>query len=337
MNQKNIVAIDCDLNEKRLFERSAMRCGATVHFTRLGDFTKIPYGAPVSVSHKARLTPEQLTALRERGVEYVSSRSIGLDHIDLACARRLGITVEDSPYSPEGVAEHAVMLMLMAARSARETLKRVEHNDFRLNGTPAKMLGRMTVGVVGAGRIGRRVIEQLRGFGSEVLAYDERESLAVPYVPLDELLQSSDLVTLHLPLLETTRRLLDAKRIARMKKNAILVNVARGELVDTRALIEALAERRLSAAALDVIEGEKGWFYRDCSHLNPPPQIEALLNQNVIITPHTAFHTQKALEEIVERSLNNCINSLRKPRLTARPSCADSRCPRARREESWIS
>lgn len=151
---------------------------------------------------------------------YLSSRSIGLDHIDREAAFAAGICVENIPYSPEGVAEYAVMLALMALRNAGCILRRADHCDFRLEARRAPELRDLTVGVVGTGRIGRAVIERLTGFGCAILAHNPRPTADAAHVGLDELLGRSDLVTLHLPLTGETRHLFDRERIARMKRGS---------------------------------------------------------------------------------------------------------------------
>lgn len=261
----------------------------------------------VSVSHKTRVTNEALLALKQAGVKLVSSRSIGLDHIDVAYAQSVGLEVRNVAYSPYGVADYTTMLVLMAVRRARVALRRVDARDLRL-GDPGKAMRDLTVGVVGAGRIGRAVVERLRAFGCRVIAHDHRPKGAVEHVPLDELLEASDVVTLHVPLTPSTRHLLDRGRIARMKPGAVVVNTSRGALIDTAALLAALESGRLGGAALDVLEGEENVFYADHGGRRlEHPHLERLLAiPNVIVTPHAAFHTDRVLREMVEGSLRDC-------------------------------
>jgi D-specific alpha-keto acid dehydrogenase len=259
------------------------------------------------VNHKAPIDARLIWTLQRRGVKYLSSRSIGLDHIDSDAAKMAGILVESVAYSPESVAEYTIMLMLMAIRNAGSILRRVNHCDFRLEESRAPELRDMTVGVVGTGRIGKAVIERLSGFGCSILAYDPHPAANTAYVDLDELLKRSDLVTLHLPLYAATWHFLDRERISRMRRGAILVNTARGGLIDADALTDALEHGGIASAALDVIEGEDGWFYRDCSALAPPPFARLLGLPNVIVTPHTAFYTEHALSDIVQNTIRNCL------------------------------
>jgi D-specific alpha-keto acid dehydrogenase len=304
-----ITVFGCERDERPLFERYADRFGAEVFCVQdpLGpaNAREIPPESAVSVNHKAPVDARLIRILQRRGVKYLSSRSIGLDHIDGDAAKTAGILVENVTYSPESVAEYTIMLMLMAIRNAGSILRRANIYDFRLEEKRAPELRDMTVGVVGTGRIGRAVIERLSGFGCRVLAYDPHPTANAQYVDLDELLRRSDLATLHLPLTTATWHLLDRARIARMRRGAMLVNTARGALVDVAALTDALECGSLACAALDVVEGEEDWFYRDCSALPPPPFARLIALPNAIVTPHTAFYTGHALCDIVENTIRN--------------------------------
>ncbi len=307
-----ITVFGCEGDERSLFERYAARLKADIFCIAdpLGpkNALGIPPQSAVSVNHRAQVDARLIRALQGRKVRYLSSRSVGLDHIDEGAARAAGILVERVSYSPESVAEYAMMLILMAIRNAGSLLRRANLCDFRLEEKRAPELRDMTVGVVGTGRIGRAVMERLSGFGCRILAYDPHPTASAAYVDLDELLGRSDLVTLHVPLTSATRHLMSRARIARMRRGAILVNTARGALVDGTALADALERGDLACAALDVVEGEEGWFYRDCSALPPPPFARLLALPNAIVTPHTAFYTERALCDVVENTIRNCLN-----------------------------
>jgi D-specific alpha-keto acid dehydrogenase len=264
----------------------------------------------VSVGHKTRIANSTLLALSRAGVTYISTRSIGCNHIDVEYAERVGISVENVTYSPDSVADYTLMLMLMAVRNAKSTVRRAELHDYRLNDVRGKELRDLTIGVVGTGRIGTGVVDRLRGFGCRILAHDSRpKTAAADYVPLDDLLQLSDIVTLHAPLNADTHHLLNRQRIERMKHGAFIINTGRGPLLDTEALVPALENGRLGGAALDVLEGEEGIFYADCR--NKPIESKALLRlqklSNVLISPHTAYYTDHALRDTVENSITNCL------------------------------
>ncbi|MCC3765862.1 D-isomer specific 2-hydroxyacid dehydrogenase family protein [Glycomyces sp. TRM65418] len=263
----------------------------------------------ISVGHKTRITSAVLRELGRVGVRYVSTRSIGCDHINVPYAASIGITVGTVAYSPDSVADYTLMLMLMAIRDAKTTVRRADVHDYRLNDRRGRELRDLTVGVVGTGRIGAAVMDRLRGFGCRILAHDRNAKTTADYVPLDALLQRSDVVTLHTPLNAGTYHLLDRRRIERMKPGAVIVNTGRGALVDTEALVPAVESGRLGGAALDVVEGEEGVFYTDCR--NRPVESKALLRlqelPNVVISPHTAYYTDRALSDTVEHSIANCL------------------------------
>jgi D-specific alpha-keto acid dehydrogenase len=263
----------------------------------------------ISVGHKTPVTNAILLALSRAGVRYVSTRSIGYNHIDVEYAESVGITVGNVSYSPDSVADYTLMLMLMVLRDAKSVIRRADTHDYRLNEVRGKELRDLTVGVVGTGRIGTAVMARLRGFGCRTLAHDNRPQPAVDYVPLDELLQESDIVTLHTPLTAETRHLLDRRRIERMRRGAFVINTGRGALLDTEALVAALESGRLGGAALDVLEGEEGIFYADCR--DKPIESKPLLRlqelPNVLVSPHTAYYTDHALSDTVENSIINCL------------------------------
>ncbi|MEJ3750703.1 D-lactate dehydrogenase VanH [Actinomycetes bacterium KLBMP 9797] len=263
----------------------------------------------VSVGHKTQITNSTLLALGQAGVTYISTRSIGYNHIDVKYAASVGISVENVAYSPDSVADYTLMLMLMAVRNAKTILRRADVHDYRLNEVRGRELRDLTVGVIGTGRIGAAVMDRLRGFGCRILACDNRPKTAADYVPLDELLQLSDIVTLHAPLNADTYHLLNRQRIEQMKRGAFIVNTGRGSLIDTEALVAALESGRLGGAALDVLEGEEGIFYADCR--DKPIDSKSLVRlqelPNVVISPHTAYYTDHALRDTVENSIINCL------------------------------
>lgn len=264
----------------------------------------------ISVGHKTQIANPTLLALSQAGVQYISTRSAGYNHIDVKYAERVGISVENVAYSPDSVADYTLMLMLMAVRNAKSIIHGVDTHDYRLSDVRGKELRDLTIGVVGTGRIGAAVIDRLRGFGCRILAYDSHPGGHADYVCLDELLKRSDIVTLHTPLSAGTHHLLNSQRIALMKVGAFIVNTGRGALLDTEALVSALEVGRLGGVALDVLEGEDGIFYADCR--NRPIENKSLLRlqrlPNVIISPHTAYYTDHALSDTVENTLINCLN-----------------------------
>jgi D-specific alpha-keto acid dehydrogenase len=308
-----ITAYGCGQDEVALFREIAFRFGVTPTLTDAAvsetNIDLVEGKRCISVGHKSLVTHSVLRALSGAGVKYISTRSIGCNHIDVEYAASVGIAVENVTYSPDSVADYTLMLMLMVIRNAKTTVRRSDRHDYRLNEVRAKELRDLTVGVVGTGRIGTAVVERLRGFGGRILSYDRRPKPSVGHIPLDELLRLSDIVTLHAPLTPHTHHLLDRRRIERMKPGAFVVNTGRGSLIDTEALVSALEGGRLGGAALDVIEGEEGIFYADCrnKHIESKALLRLQEMPNVLITPHTAYYTEHALIDMVENSITNCL------------------------------
>jgi len=308
-----ITIYDCGEDEAAAFRAAAPRLGVvpTITAAALSEETiGLAAGSRcVSIGHKHRVSNATLLALSRAGVRYVSTRSVGCNHVDVGYAEAVGITVETVPYSPDSVADYTLMLMLMTLRHVTSVIKRAEAHDYRLHELRGRELRDLTVGVIGTGRIGGAVVERLRGFGCRTLAHDTRPTTAADYVTLDQLIEESDVVTLHTPLTPETRHLLDRRRIERMKRGAVVVNTGRGPLIETEALVTALEDGRLGGAALDVLEGEEGIFYADCG--DRPIENRLLLRlhrlPNAIVTPHTAYFTDHALADTVERSLGNCL------------------------------
>jgi D-specific alpha-keto acid dehydrogenase len=309
-----ITIYGCDQDEAALFREMAPRFGVMPTITDAAvSETNIELTSGnrcISVGHKSQITDSTLLALGQAGVRYVSTRSVGYNHIDLKSAHNAGISVENVDYSPDSVADYTLMLMIMAVRDAKSTISRAQVHDYRLNDGRGKELRDMTVGVVGTGRIGAAVIDRLWGFGCHVLAYDRCPKSSVEYVPLDELSRQSDVVTLHTPLTADTYHLLDRRRIEQMRHGAVIINTGRGALVDTQALHAALESGHLGGVALDVLEGEEGVFYSD--HRERPIANSLLVRlqrlPNVLITPHTAYYTEHALRDIVENTIINCLD-----------------------------
>jgi D-specific alpha-keto acid dehydrogenase len=315
-----VTVYGCGPDEAALFDEMAPRLGVVPTITQAAvseDNAGLALGNRcVSISHRTHATNATLRALSDVGVRYICTRSVGSNHVDVGYAESVGISVGTVAYSPDSVADYTLMLMLMVVRHAKSVIRRAEVHDYRLNDVRGKELRDLTVGVIGTGRIGAAVIDRLRGFGCRTLAYDARPKTSADYVPLDALLEQSDIVTLHTPLTAETHHLLDRDRIARMKHGAAIVNTGRGALLDTEALIPALESGRLSGAALDVLEGEEGIFYADCGDKPIESQLLLRLHKlpSVLISPHAAYYTDHALSDIVENSLINCLTFERQDR-----------------------
>ena len=249
----------------------------------------------------------------EMGVKMISTRTVGYDHVDLDAAREFGIRVSNVSYSPECVADYTVMLMLMSIRRMKRIMQRAEINDFSLPGIQGRELPNFTVGVLGTGRIGSAVIRDLSGFGCKILAWDKRESDAVKkyaeYADLEEIFRECDLITLHMPLFEDNFHLIGEEAIRRMKDGVVLINTARGGLIDTKALISGLESGKIGAAGLDVIEDELGMYYYDRkSDVLSKRDLYILRGfPNVVVTPHMAFYTDQAVSDMVRNSIGSCL------------------------------
>jgi len=255
-----------------------------------------------------------LEALSGLGVRLVALRCTGFNNVDLEAARELKLAVTRvAIYSPYAVAEHAVALLLTLNRKIHRAFNRVRELNFSLSGMVGFDLYQKTAGIFGTGKIGRIVAQILRGFGMRVLAYDPfpaqdwAKTCGVEYVDARTLAEKSDVISLHVPLTPETKHLIRRETLEVMKPGAILINVSRGRLIDTTALIEALKARRLGGVALDVYEEEEGIFFEDLSGdiLHDDELARLLTFPNVLVTAHQAFLTREALSDICRATVAN--------------------------------
>jgi D-lactate dehydrogenase len=256
-----------------------------------------------------------LEALARQGVELVALRCAGFNNVDIDAAKKLKLTVTRVPiYSPYAVAEHAVALLLTLNRKIHRAFNRVRELNFSLNGLVGFDLHGKTAGIVGTGKIGQVTGQILRGFGMRVLAYDLfpnhewAKQNGVEYVEaVPVLLHNSDVISLHTPLTPETKYIIGGDTVELIKPGSILINVSRGALVDTRALIKALKSGRLAGVGLDVYEEEEGIFFEDLSGevLHDDELARLLTFPNVLITSHQAFLTREALTEIANITVAN--------------------------------
>jgi len=256
-------------------------------------------------------------------LKFIATRSTGFDHIDLAEAQKRGIVVSNVPaYGENTVAEFAFALLLTVSRKTYDAYDRiVEKGSFSQDGLRGFDLAGKTIGVVGGGRIGGHAIKIAKGFGMDVIVFDLHEDkelaekLGFSYVPLDELLSRSDIITLHVPYNEHTHHMINNENIEKIKKGAYLINTSRGAVVETRALVRALEEGILAGAGLDVLEEEKDMGAEEEMFFDDTVSEERLrtilANQylidhpRVIITPHNAFNTDEAIKRIVDTTADN--------------------------------
>jgi D-lactate dehydrogenase len=289
------------------------------------DFRLSATTAPLALGYDAvcsfvsdSLDKDCLEILKEGGIKHIALRCAGFNNVDIPTAQRLGMHVTRVPaYSPHGVAEHAVALLLALNRKIHQAHNRVREHDFSLDGLMGFDIYGKTVGIVGAGRIGKITAQIYRGFEANVVAYTAKQDedpvwakkYNVTYVPFDELLSMSDIVSLHVPLLPETFHLFNDETFSKMKDGSYLINTSRGKLIQTHALINALKSGKLHGAGLDVYEEEEGIFFEDFSKkmLLDDELARLLTFRNVIMTAHQAFFTQEAMAEIARITIENLI------------------------------
>ena len=250
--------------------------------------------------------------LYELGVKLIALRSAGYNNVDVKSAFGKIHVVHVPAYSPYAVAEHAMALLLTSVRRIHKAYNRTREYNFSLNGLTGFDLHGKTAGVIGTGRIGRIFIDICRGFGMKVIAYDRfpAQDSGIDYVSLEELFERSDIISLHCPLTDETKHIIDAKAINRMKKGVIILNTSRGALIDAEALLDGIKNRKIGAACLDVYEEEADIFFEDRSgHILNDELLSRLISMpNVIVTSHQAFLTEEALNNIAETTVNNILS-----------------------------
>ena len=270
----------------------------------------------VVVYQQLDYTPETLKALAEAGVTNMSLRNVGTDNIDFETAKALDFNISNVPvYSPNAIAEHAAIQVAALLSQAKVMENKVQKRDLRWEPTIRREVRDQVVGVVGTGHIGRVFLEIMRGFGAKVVAYDvyrnpELEAEDVYVDTLDELLEQSDIVSLHVPHIPGVNdQMINAETIAKMKDDAVLVNVSRGLLVDTDAVVAALDSKKLFGFVMDTYEGEVGVFNKDWSEngLEDKRLDDLISRENVYVTPHTAFYTTHAVREMVHQSFDAAV------------------------------
>lgn len=250
--------------------------------------------------------------LQEYGIKLIALRSAGYNNVDVRAAFGKVHVVHVPAYSPYAVAEHAMALLLTSVRRIHKAYNRTREFNFSLNGLVGFDFHGKTVGVIGTGKIGRIFSDICRGFGMHVIAYDlyPATDSNIRYVELDELFRQSDIISLHCPLTDETRHMIDAGAIEKMKKGVVIVNTSRGGLIDAEALLEGIKNRKVGAACLDVYEEEADIFFEDRSgHILNDDLLARLISMpNVIVTSHQAFLTEEALNNIAETTVKNIVS-----------------------------
>jgi len=273
-------------------------------------------GTAVCVFVNDRLDRDCISMLANAGIRHIALRCAGFNNVDLVAARECGLAVTRVPaYSPHAVAEHTVALVLTLNRRIHRAYNRVREQNFSLAGLVGFDLHGKNCGIIGTGRIGQVTAEIFRGFGMRVVAHDPfphddwAAERGITYLPLPQLLATSDIVSLHLPLSPRTHHLIDDESLALMKRGAMLVNTSRGKLIDTKAVIAALKTGQLGGLAIDVYEEEEGIFFEDLSGqvLQDDELARLLTFPNVLVTAHQAFLTREALGEIARVTITNLL------------------------------
>ena len=268
----------------------------------------------ISVFSSDILSNTVLEKLKDFAVKYITLRSVGHDNVNLFTAQSLGIKVAHVPaYSPNAIAEHAVAMLLALNRKLILSNQRVKQFNFDINNLIGFDLKNKTVGILGTGKIGSVMARIMHGFGCKLLGFDimENKKLMVDYeleyVSINKLCKAADIISIHLPLNTETHHLIDKTLIELMKPNAIIINTARGAVINTKDVIDALVNEKISGLAMDVYEHEKDLFFNDYSQEIPKDEMLIKLNAfpNVLITGHQAFLTEEALTNIADTTIYN--------------------------------
>lgn len=299
--------------DKESFAPLAEEAGISIKYfeTKLGaDTADLARGYDATITFvNDDLSAQVIEKLRECGVRLLALRCAGFNNVDLKAASGQIPIARVPAYSPHAVAEHAMAMLLASVRRIHKAYNRTKDFNFSLSGLTGFDLYGKTVGVIGTGKIGRCFIDICRGFGMQVLAYDPypAQDSDICYVPLEELFEKSDIISLHCPLTPQTDHIIDAAAIAQMKKGVFLINTSRGALIDAEALLSAIKDRHVGAACLDVYEEESDLFFEDYSgHIVEDDTLARLITMpNVLITSHQAFLTQEALHNIAKVTLKN--------------------------------
>ena len=260
-----------------------------------------------------KLTAEVIEALSKKGVKIIALRCAGFNNVNVEAAKKFNIAVCRVPaYSPEAVAEHTIAMLLTINRKTHKAYNRVREQNFSLNGLLGYNLHGKTVGVIGTGKIGKAFIKIMLGFGCKILAYDiapdkQLVERGINYVSLNDLLQQSNIISLHCPLTKENHYLINKETLKLMQQGVTIVNTSRGGLINTIDIIAALKTKKVAALCIDVYEQEEDLFFRDLSSkIIDDDKIQRLMSfPNVLITAHQAFFTEEALSEIAEVTLTN--------------------------------
>jgi len=256
-----------------------------------------------------KVCAKTIQTLKKCGVKMIALRCAGYNNVDISAAAEARLPVVRVPsYSPSAVAEHAAALLLAVNRKTHRAYYRIRDNNFSINGLMGFDLNGKTAGIIGTGQIGTIFARIAAGFGMRVLAYDPfPKDQPLEFVPLDQLITSSDIISLHCPLTPDTFHIINKQRVRQMKKGVVIINTSRGALIDTEALLEGLIDGHIGGAGLDVYEEESDYFFEDKSgEIIRDEELSRLLTlPNVLVTSHQAFFTREAMQAIAMVTLEN--------------------------------
>ena len=319
--ETKIAFFDSKSYDKNTFEKVNRNFGFDIHYykERLSMNTiSLTQGVDaVCIFVNAECDARVIERMAQNGVKLIALRCAGFNNVDIQAARQHGIKVVRVPaYSPHAVAEYAVTLMMALNRKVYRSVYRTREGNFKLNGLLGFDMYGKTAGLIGMGRIAKELIKILRGFGMNVVAYDlyPDEAFAKEYqvkiVTLDELYEQSDIISLHCPLTDETKFIINNESITKMKYGVMIINTGRGKLIKTEDLIDGLRSHQIGSAGLDVYEEEANYFYEDRSDkmIDDDKLALLLMMPNVIVTSHQAFFTQEATHNIAVTTLQNILD-----------------------------
>ena len=303
---------------EKKYIRNANNNSIDIHFTSKNLGTKTAkiaahYDA-ISIFTSDDASEDVLKRLFNLGIKYIAIRSAGYDNINIKAAQNLGIKVANVPkYSPYAIAEHSIGLMLALNRKINLAEKQVSRFNFKIDNLIGFDMRGKTVGVIGTGNIGSVIVKILHGFDCKIICYDINQNdtlktkYGVSYTNLETLCKYSDIISIHIPLNESTRYLINEKKLKIMKKKVMIINTSRGAIVNTADIIKYLKLRKIGYYGADVYENEKNTFFKDLSKNKSKDHqiIELMSFTNVLITPHQAFATEEALTNIATTNINN--------------------------------
>lgn len=304
-------------DELPYFEQLKQKYDLDLEISKEGlTIDKIPLleqNSAISILGMYSYQEDEMKALANQKVYYLSTRTIGFNHIDIEAAKKYGIHVCNASYAPNGVADYTVMMILLCLRHYKQSLWRMQVNDFSLDGLMGRELKDLTVGIIGTGKIGIQVAKNLSGFGCTILGYDPYENDAFKtigtYVELEKIYSDSDIITLHVALNESNYHMINNDTISKMKKGVVLINCARGQLMDIQSLIEGIEKEQIGALGLDTIENEEDIVHKDLKTDIFSDKDLAYIKQfkNVVYTQHMAFYTDAAVESMVRSGVEGII------------------------------